>query len=360
MFSREKDMIRQLHHMTRGLAVAVLAAGALAVASVAQAADPSWLDKDLLAKAKKAGGTLTVYGSMNEEEALPFWKMFDEITGLKTSYVRASDVKLMARITVERRAGTHSWDLLQTTAVNKLPQDWIAQTDPKMAKDIPPIAKDKNKRWYGVYANYNGPAFNTNLVKKSELPKTYEDFLKKKEWKGKLALDCRDNEWLKALSDHFGEAKATKLLTDMNKTLAIKCVRGHGGLARSTGAGEHAISLNNYVNLSIRVGLRGNPIDWWVMDPVAVFYGQIGMNANAPHKDAAMLGMNFLLSKEGQTQLAKSGRIPTRTDVTPNPPDVLERINKAKVVSAVLDGKEERVWQKKMDAIFGGRKRGRR
>jgi iron(III) transport system substrate-binding protein len=355
-------MIRTLHHYTRGLAVIAAAAGAFVVAFTlhAAAADPSWMDKDLLDKAKKAGGTLTVYGSMNEEEALPFWKMFDEITGLKTAYVRASDVKLMARITVERRAGTHSWDLLQTTAVNKLPKEWVAQVEPKLAKEIPAIAKDKDKRWYGVYANYNGPAFNTKLINKADLPKTYEDFLKRPQWKGKLALDCRDNEWLKALSDHMGEAKATKLLTDINKTLAVKCVRGHGGLARSTGAGEHAISLNNYINLTIRVGLNGNPIDWWVLDPVAVFYGQIGMNANAPRKDAAMLGMNFLLSKEGQTQLAKSGRIPTRTDVTPNPPDVLERINKAKVVSAVLDGKEEGVWQKKMDAIFGGRRRGRR
>lgn len=357
-------MFRELASVSRRALIAGLGIGLLAGAGLAPisglAAGPSWLDKDLLAKAKAEGGILTVYGSMNEEEALPFWKLFDQVTGLKTSYVRASDVKLMARITVERRAGTHSWDLLQTTAVNKLPKDWVAQFEPAMAKDIPAIAKDAEKRWYGVYANYNGPAYNTKHIKKSDLPKTYEEFLTKTQWKGHVAIDCRDNEWLKALSDYYGEAKATKLLKDINKTLAVKCVRGHGGLARSTGAGEHWISLNNYINLTIRVGLHGNPVGWWVMNPVAVFYGQIGMNAKAPHKSAAMLGANFLLSKEGQTQLAKSGRIPTRTDVTPNPPDVLERVNKAKVVRAILDGKQERVWQKKMDAIFGGRVRGRR
>lgn len=353
-------MIRRLHHFARGLTVAALAVGAVSLAPQgAFAADPSWMDKALLAKAKKEG-QLTVYGSMNEKEALPLWAIFDKVTGLKTTYVRASDVKLMARITVERRAGTHSWDLLQTTAVNKLPKKWVAQIEPALAKEIPAIAKDPNKRWYGVYANYNGPAYNTKHVKKSDLPKTYEDFLKHPEWKGRIAIDGRDNEWLKAIYEYYGPEKGEKLMRDIQKKLDVKLVRGHGGLARSTGAGEHLISLNNYINLTVRTKLKGNPIDWWVMDPVAVFYGQIGMNANAPHKNAALLGANYLLSKEAQTQLAKTGRIPTREDVKPTPPDIFEVMAKRKVISTVLDPKEERVWQKKFSEVFGRLKKRRR
>lgn len=321
--------------------------------STARAADPTWLDKDLLAKAKKEGGNLVVYGSMNEEEGLPFWKIFDEITGLKTVYVRASDVKLMARITVEARAGKQAWDLLQTTAVHKLPKEWLAQFDPPRGKDLPVIAKDKDRRWYGVYANYNSPSYNTNMVKPEELPKTYEEFLTKKQWKGRIAIDKADNEWLYALVQHYGEAKAMKMVKDIEKELDVKVVSGHGGLARSTGAGEYAVSLNNYTNLAIRVGIRGNPIAWWAIDPVAVFYGQVGMNAKAPNPSAALLGANFLVSKEGQEQLAKSGRIPTRTDVVPNPPDVLERLNKHKIVPVVLSDEEERKYQKLMDSVFG-------
>jgi hypothetical protein len=36
---------------------------------------------------------------------------------------------------------------------------------------------------------------------------------------------------------------------------------------------------------------------------------------------------------------------------------VLERVNKAKVIPAVLSSAEERTWQKKLDAIIGGRRR---
>jgi len=348
-------MISHILKTTHRAALATLGAGAvgLALSGGAFAADPSWLDKGLLAKAKSEGGKLVVYGSMNEREALPLWKIFDEATGLKTVYVRASDVKLMARITVEMRAGKSGWDVLQTTAVHKLPAKWVAQYEPPLAKDIPAIAKAKDKRWYGVYANYNGPAFNTAKVKKADLPKTYEDFLKHPEWKGRIAIDKGDNEWLKAITIHYGEKKGEKLMRDIKNKLAVKVTRGHGALARNTASGEHLISLNNYINLSIRTKLKGNPIDWWVMDPVAVFYGQVGVSSSAPNPSAAKLGANYLVSKEAQTQLAKSGRIPTRTDVIPNPPDVLQIINQKKIIPVVMSGKEDKKWNKKFSKIFG-------
>jgi iron(III) transport system substrate-binding protein len=350
-------MIGRIRIFTRGLAIAAMV-GAVGIAAAMApqgvlAADPSWMDKGLLAKAKKEGGKLVVYGSMNEREALPLWKIFDKATGLNTVYVRASDVKLMARITVEMRAGKPGWDILQTTAVHKLPPKWVAQYVPPLAKEIPDIAKAKDKRWYGVYANYNSPAFNTSKVKKSELPKTYEDFLKRPQWKGRVAIDYGDNEWLKAVVLHYGAKKGEKLMRDIKKKLGVKVTRGHGALARNTASGEHMISLNNYVNLTIRTKLKGNPIDWWVMDPVAVFYGQVGISSSAKNPSAARLGANYLISREGQTQLAKSGRIPTRTDVTPNPPDVLKIIGTKKVIPVIMSGKEDRKWDKKFKKIFG-------
>ena len=79
-----------------------------------------------------------------------------------------------------------------TTPVNRLPDAVLAQIDPPEAKGLIPQARDPNRRWYGVYANYNSPAYNTKFVKREELPKTYEDFLQTKEWRGKIAIDkCR-------------------------------------------------------------------------------------------------------------------------------------------------------------------------
>jgi hypothetical protein len=83
-----------------------------------------------------------------------------------------------------------------------------------------------NRRWYGVYANYNTPAYNTRLVKKSELPRSYEQFLDRKKWAGKIALDDTDDEWLSAMIGHYGEDRGKKLLKDIVATLKPVMVDG--------------------------------------------------------------------------------------------------------------------------------------
>ena len=97
---------------------------------------------------------------------------------------------------------------------------------------------------------------------------------------------------------HYGEQKATQIVKDIVATLKPVVTDGHLAMARATGAGEYWISLNNYVNLSMNVKLAGSPIDVWALDPVALFFGQVGVNAKAPHPNAARLAANFMLSQE--------------------------------------------------------------
>lgn len=337
--------------INRKLVVFGAAAAVSMMAGTAMAADPSWLDKDLLAKAKKEG-TLVVYASMNEKEGQALFEVFEKATGLKVQYVRSSDTGLLGRITVEKRAGKDSWDILQTTAVHRLPEEWVAQFEPPQAKAIPAIAKDPEKRWYGVYANYNAPAYNSKLVRKSDLPKTYDELIKKKDWAGKIAIDGTDEEWLYALCKHYGEDKCQDIVKAIVKNLKPAVVKGHLALARSVGAGEYAVALNNYVNLTMNVKMGGAPTDFWVLEPVTVFYGQVGINSKAPHPNAARLAANFLVSAEGQEAMTKGGRIPTRPGVETNPAGVMKPIEGKAVVPAVIAGKEGRKWGKMFKDLF--------
>lgn len=336
-------------------ATSVFGAAVFAFASgAAVAADPSWLDKDLLAKAKKEG-SLVVYASMNEKEGAAVFGAFEKATGIKVDYVRSSDTGLLARITVEKRARKEGWDILQTTALHRLPKEWLSEIDPPEAKAIPAFAKDPGKRWVGIYANYNAPAYNTNLVKKADLPKTYEEFLKKTEWAGKVAIDGTDEEWLYALCKHFGEVKCREIATGLVKNLKPAITKGHLAMARQVGAGEYAVALNNYVNLTVNVKMRGGATDFWVLEPVTVFYGQVGVNSGAPHPNAARLVANFLASEDGQKVLTKGGRIPTRPGIETNPKGVLKDIEGKVVIPAVISGAEEDKWGKMFKEIFSRR-----
>ena len=330
---------------------AALVLPALALATTTSAQDRPWLDDKLLPAAKKEG-TLVVYGSMNEEEALPYYRIFEDATGIKVTYVRASDTGIIGRIAVEHRAKQYSWDVVMTTPVNRLPDAVLAQIDPPQAKGLIPQARDPNRRWYGVYSNYNSPAYNTKFVKRDELPKTYEEFAQRKQWAGKVAIDKADTEWVMAMYQHYGEDKGRKIIQDIVAALNPVVTEGHLALARSIGAGEYWVALNNYTNLTVNVKLAGGATDYWAMDPVALIFGSIGVSANAPHPNAARLLANFVLSQEAQTQLTKRGRIPTRTDTPSNPPDVSENLLKRKVIPAVFSAAEQKRWQAEFAKLF--------
>jgi iron(III) transport system substrate-binding protein len=315
-----------------------------AAASPGRAQDtqaPSWMIPDI-ATAARAEGSLTVYSSMNEQEGLPLWKMFEDATGVKVNYVRSSDSIILSRIAIENRARQRSWDVAVTTTVNRLPNDALLQFDPPEARGLIAEARDPNRRWYGVYANYNTPAYNTNLVRKSELPKSYEEFLDRKEWAGKVALDDTDDEWVSAMIVYYGEERGKKLLKDIAAILKPVMVDGHLALARSVGAGEYWLALNNYASLTVNVQLSGAPIDFWALDPVALFFGSVGVSAQAPHPKAALLGANFILSREAEQFLAKRGRMPTRADVQVNPAGVSERLKERKIIATIFAGEEQK------------------
>jgi iron(III) transport system substrate-binding protein len=336
---------------TAGLAGLLLAVWV----SHAVAQEHAWLDPKLLEAAKAEGGEMTIYSDTNEGEGLPLFKLFEAATGIKTNYVRGADPPLMARMVVEFRGNQKAWDVAQLGTMDKIPAQLLQQFEPAEAKNISAEARDKDKRWYGLYANYNTPAYNTQHVQAGELPKTYADFVQHKDWAGHVAIDSTDSEWLYAMVQYYGEDKATALIKDIVAAIQPVTTDGHLAQARSVGSGEYWVSLNNFVNLTMNVKLAGGPIDYFPLDPVALTFGAVGISAKAPHPNTALLAANFLLSREAQTFLAKYGRIPTRADVESNPPGIVAAINKKKVITVLLTADEEHKWQKKFDELFRGK-----
>ena len=129
-------------------------------------------------------------------------------------------------------------------------------------------------------------------------------------------------------------------------------IDGHLNLARSVGAGEYWVALNNYVPLTINVKLAGGPTDFWALDPVGLAFGSVGINTQAPHPKAALLAANFMLSREGQQFLTKKGRLPTRPDVDTNPPGVMDTLQQKKIIVTISSAEEQRKMQRDFNEIF--------
>jgi iron(III) transport system substrate-binding protein len=347
---REAPLFSEFKKAT--LAGLLLASAFAAHASAQQT--HAWLDPKLLAAAQAEGREMTIYSDTNEGEGLPLWKLFTDATGIKVNYVRGADPPLMARMLLEFRAGQKSWDVAQLGTIDKIPPQLLIQFDPPEAANISKEARDPGRRWYGLYANYNSPAYNTQHVNASDVPTSYEQFAQHKEWAGHVAIDGTDSEWLYAMYQYYGDDKATALIKALVANLQPVVTDGHLAQARSVGSGEYWLSLNNFVNLTMNVKLAGGPIDYFALDPVALTFGAVGISAMAPHPNTAQLAANFLLSKECETFLAKFGRIPTRADVESNPPGIVPALNKHKVITVSLSPQQEHQWQQKFNELFKG------
>ena len=328
----------------------VLATGPCA----AQTAAPSWIMPDILAAAK-AEGSVTVYSSVNEQEALPLWKEFEDATGIKVNYIRGNDSALTSRILIEARTGQQSWDTLMTTNVTRMPAQVRATFEPPLANEIDPRFRDPKKTWYGVYANYNAPSWNTAKLKIDKPPKTLEEFMTHKEWIGHVGIDAMEFPWLRATIEYYGEDKGSRLIKQFFDEFRPTPVDGHLALARAVGAGEYWVTPSNYVNLVNNVASSGAPTDYWGMDPVAVILGQVALNAKAPHPKAALLAANFLVSKEGQKAVSRVGRLPVRADVPPVPANAITKLGDVKLAPIEFTPDEEKAWQKRFQDLIRGR-----
>jgi iron(III) transport system substrate-binding protein len=327
-----------------------LALSSAPVSAQGGAARP-WLDPTLLAAAK-AEGSFTVYTSTNEQEGLPLFKLFENATGIRADYIRGAEAMLMSRMMIESRASQPSFDILFSSTAHKVPPAMLAEYVPPEAKNIAPDARDANQRWHGVYANYNAPAYNTDKVKPSELPKSYEEFAERRQWSGKVAIDTADLEWLKGMLQYYGEPKGTELIRKLVAGLKPVVTDGHLAMARAVGAGEYWLALNQYVMLSTNVKVAGGPIEIFALDPVVLFFAEVGVNAKAPHPNAARLAANFMLSQECQQFLAQFGRLPTRKDVASNPPGIVELLRTRRVVTTLFRPEEEKKWQQTFASLF--------
>ncbi len=289
------------------------------------------------------------YTSINEREAEPYIALFHKLyPGIKVNYYRSDETALVSRILTEEQAGKHNFDVLVTTSAHVLvPAGVVLKYSPPNAALLDPAYVDKDGFWHGVYANWNVVQVNTNMVNKTEV-KTYEDLTLPK-FKNQLVIDDSDIEWLAGLIATRGEQPTLDLLTKIAAN-GVTVINGHASISDKIAAGEYGIAVNNYLNLIERNKRAGAPTDWIPVEPVIVDFSKAVVSKNAPHPNAAKLLANFVLSSEGQAQLAKSGRLPTRADVPPDPPNLVQGLKK--YPSPMLLGQERENLTDKFRKIF--------
>jgi iron(III) transport system substrate-binding protein len=303
---RKKPSRRDVLKGSGALALTVYAAPIRAAAPPAEAITP-----ELIAAARKEGKVVW-YTSIDLSAAERIAKAFEaKFPGVPVRVERNGAERLFQRIGQEYSSNIHAVDVVNTSdAAHVIPwkrNGWLAPYVPEdVAKHFPPEHKDPDGTFASVRVTLCPIAYNTNLVKREEAPKSYADLLDTR-WVGKIVKAhpgysgtiltatyqiARDIGW-----SYFEKLAQQKIMqvqsaTDPPKKLAL---------------GERAIMADGGEYVALQMKEKGEPIE--IVYPAEGTPLIVGPNAifrNAPNPNAARLLQSYMFTPEGQQVMIDS------------------------------------------------------
>jgi iron(III) transport system substrate-binding protein len=291
-----------------------LAGGAWAQASLATYEGADRLDK-ITAAAKKEG-TLTLYTTIAEKDLPVLVKPFETKYGIKVNVWRAGTDKVLQRTLAEFAGKRRDVDVVHfgSPEMEALTREKVLQPVLTPAyKDLVQGSVPAHHSWAATLLSVWVQAYNTSLIKKSELPKTYQDLLDPK-WKGKLGIEAKNQDWFASVVEVMGGKDAgTKYFQELSRN-NVSPRTGHTLLTNMVVSGEVPMALTVYNYMPEQARKKGAPIDWFALEPAIARSNAVGVARFAPHPNAALLFHEYMLT-EAQQLMTTIDYVPTNTKV---------------------------------------------
>ncbi len=273
----------------------------------------------LVAGAKKEG-SLQLYATTPVEYMRVIIDGFEKKYGVKVNLWRSRSENVLQRIITEARSGKPTFDVVEciTPPMEAFRREGLLQrVDAPVHSELHSWGVPAHREWAVTQLYLFVHSYNTNKVKREELPRTYADLLDSK-WKGRLAMEASDHEWFYTVAKDMGEEKGLKFWRDLVATNGVQLRTGHSLLNNLVGAGEIPLALTVYNSDPPTLKKKGSPIEWFVIEPAIAIPNGVGVSRHAPHPHAAVLFYEYILSEEGQRVLARIGYVTTQKKIEPS------------------------------------------
>jgi iron(III) transport system substrate-binding protein len=265
----------------------------------------------------KKEGNLSIYTSAQTDDMGALVAGFEKKYGIKTSVWRSGSENVLQRAVTEARGNRFTVDIVETNGpeLESLHREHIFQAikSPQLVNLIPQALRPHGD-WVSTRLNVFVQAYNPKLIKKEDLPKSWNDLLQPR-WKGRLGIEAEDQDWLAGVASDLGEARAIKLFKDIVATNGISVRKGHTLLTQLVVSGEIPFALTVYNYKAEQLKRKGAPIDWLAVGAAIARPNGVGVAARAPNPHAAILFYEYEISEEGQRILLSRDFVPTSTKV---------------------------------------------
>lgn len=309
--------------------------------------------QDKLAAAKQEG-KVVIYGSLESGIMDEIEKVFTRKYRIPIEYYRAASNKTLDRVLTEARAGRVQSDVVVTNRGPMLllrKENIFAKYVSPEATNFPDDVKDPDGLLSPIYRKVViGILYNTRLVRPEDAPKKLEDLLQPR-WQGKWVMPDPSRHfttgaWLANFDKLYGkDADAMVKKLAASKPILVESFIPSVQKVIS-GEAQAGITYLKYVHI---FGKDGAPLDYARLPMFFADGHNVGIQAKAPHPNAARLFEDFFISREGMQILAKEGEFVTAKGLYPP-------IKDAEKVKAVamdeMDRKEYKKWAEQMRRLF--------
>ncbi len=329
------------------LLLAASGAGASPVADIAQYEGPGRMQR--LVDGARREGVLNLYTSLTVDDMGALNAAFEAKYGVKIRMWRASSDKVLQRVVSEARAARHEVDIVETNSppLESLHREGLLQSvrSPSHA-DLIPAALPRHREWAGSRLNVFVQAYNTQIVTKQELPRSFAELLEPK-WKGKLGIESSDEDWFAVILGVLGEKEGLRVFRKLVADNGVSVRKGHTLLTNLVASGEVPLALTVYNFTAEQLKRKGAPLDWFVIPPAVARANGVALARRAPHPHAALLYYEFIIGDEGQRMMLARGFMPaSRRLEGPLPIESLHVVDPA----IILDESEK--WVKLYESVF--------
>jgi len=258
----------------------------------------------ILEEGAKKEGRLTWYTSGTVPTlVVPTIEAFNEkYPDIEVQYFRSDGRSMLTRILEEQRAGRLDVDVIGHNGPFFFKGRDIVE--PFYSPELADIEEDALRKepgdqfpyWAGHWETCMITMYNTKKISKAEGPKTYQDLLDPR-FKGLMTLPTTTtgSYFIGNVLIHQGEEYLDKLA---KQDVRVQKISG-GALGSLVVAGEVPMTPATYTSTAAASLAKDAPIGVAFLEPVGCSLAGIMLNKSAKHPHAAMLFIDFTLSKAG-------------------------------------------------------------
>jgi iron(III) transport system substrate-binding protein len=306
-------------------ALTVAATMAFGPARAGEAYQP---DPTMVEAAKKEGQVLWYTTLIVDQIVRPLIKSFQQqFPGIDVKFIRIDSGQQVTRLINEASVGRTQADVWNVIdgATSLVQKNIAAEFDIASGRGLPATLIDPHRRWIATNLATRSLAYNTNLVKQEQAPRTYQDLLDPR-WKGAFVWNpnAMTGAWgfIATVLRHMGEEQGMNYLHKLAKQEIVPLPVATRAVLDRVIAGEYPMGLemvNAHVAISARIGA---PVRWVPLDATTTTLQIAGVTTGAPHPNAGRLFLDFITSRAGQEIFREVNYIPMHPDIPAKDPQL--------------------------------------